>query len=127
MVRYRQGGVAVDSAPTPSLGGRWFDYLADLGRFDLGAPLSSSGRRAIDEEWARLDRLDGPTTAERVELLIAFCVRLGMPADRVRARTLVGSAQARRRPADSPHAALDRRRAAEARQRRPNPTKGPTK
>jgi hypothetical protein len=123
MVRYRQG-VAVDEVPTASLVGRYWDYCADLGRFDLGAPLLASGRTAIADEWARLDGSDVPV-AERVELLIGFCVRRGMPEWAVRARTLVGAASARRRPADSPHAALDRRRAAEARQRRPTPTKGP--
>jgi hypothetical protein len=108
-------------APTASLVDRHWDYCADLGRHDLGAPMTAHARAAIADEWARLDGLDVPV-AERVELLIAFCVRRGMPDSAVRARTLVGAASARRRPADSPHAALDRRRAAEARQRRPTTT-----
>jgi len=118
--------VVVDDGPVGSLVDRWWDYLCDLGRFDLGAPLLASRRVAICDEWARLDTLDVPVS-ERVELLIAFCARLGMPADRVRARTLVGAAQARRRPADSEHAALDRQRAAEARQRLTSTTPEGTK
>jgi len=114
----------VDDTPPETGVERWWSYCADLGRFDLGAPLLASVRAAIDDEWARLD-VQAVPVAERVELLIAFCVRRGMPDWAVRARTLVGAASARRRPADSPHATLDRRRAAEARQRRPNPeTKG---
>jgi hypothetical protein len=104
----------VDDTPPETGVERWWSYCADLGRFDLGAPLLASVRVAINGGWSRLDTLDVPIR-ERVELLVAFCARLGMPADRVRARTLVGAASARRRPADSPHAALDRRRAAEAR------------
>jgi hypothetical protein len=109
-----------------SLEDRWWSYLCDMARFDLGGPMSPVGRAAIAAEWLRLDTLDDVLVSARTERLIRFCVRRGLPEDRVRARVLVGAAQARRRPADDPHAALDRQRAAEARQHRPTPTKGRT-
>jgi hypothetical protein len=114
-------------APAASLEERWWDYLADLGRFDLGAPLLASGRAAIADEWLRLDGLDVPV-AERAELLIAFCVRRGMPEWAVRARVRVGQAAAQTRPDDSPHT-FRQRLAADMRRRRLTSTtpKGTTK
>lgn len=88
-----------EDTPPASREELWWTYLRDLGRYDLGAGMPANGPAAIRDEWARLDSMDVPIP-ERVELLIAFCVRLGAKDWAVRARTEVGRASARRRSED---------------------------